>query len=81
MHFALLSRGLKGKATRDISRNEQQAAGRASQVLSKIIDVQRGASVTGSASAQMLAAARSLSLESDRLKLEVNQFLSAVRAA
>ena len=37
--------------------------------------------VTGSASAQVLMAAKSLAGESGRLKLEVGQFLSAVRAA
>jgi hypothetical protein len=43
--------------------------------------VQRGASETGSASAQVLSAAKSLSGESSRLKREVGQFLSAVRTA
>jgi methyl-accepting chemotaxis protein len=43
--------------------------------------VQRGASETGSASAQVLGAAKSLSGESDRLKREVGKFLSSVRAA
>ena len=40
-----------------------------------------GASETGSASSQMLASAQSLSLESNRLKLEVGKFLDTVRAA
>ncbi len=44
-------------------------------------DVQRGASETGSASAQVLGAAKSLSGESYRLKREVGKFLSSVRAA
>ena len=44
-------------------------------------NVQRGASETGSASAQVLSAAKSLSSESNRLKREVGQFLSAVRTA
>ena len=44
-------------------------------------DVQRGASETGSASSQVLAAAQSLSGDSNRLKLEVGRFLDSVRAA
>jgi hypothetical protein len=43
--------------------------------------VQRGASETGSASTQLLAAAQSLSGDSDRLKVEVGKFLDTVRAA
>jgi methyl-accepting chemotaxis protein len=43
--------------------------------------VQRGASETGSASSQVHSAAKSLSSESKRLKLEVGKFLSSVRAA
>jgi methyl-accepting chemotaxis protein len=51
------------------------------QVSSNIADVQQGASATGSASSQVLAAAKSLFGESSRLKREVGQFLSSVRAA
>jgi methyl-accepting chemotaxis protein len=71
----------QGAATQEISRNVQQAAQGTSQVSSNIADVQRGASETGSASAQVHSAARSLSSESNRLKLEVGKFLSSVRAA
>jgi methyl-accepting chemotaxis protein len=42
---------------------------------------ERGASETGSSSSEVLSAAQSLSGESNRLKLEVGKFLSAVRAA
>jgi methyl-accepting chemotaxis protein len=71
----------QGAATQEISRNIQQAAEGTSQVSSNITDVQRGASETGSASSQVLSAAQSLSVESNRLKLEVGKFLSSVRAA
>ena len=71
----------QGAATQEISRNVQQAAAGTHQVSSNITDVQHGASETGSASAQVLAAAQSLSGDSQRLKLEVGKFLSAVRAA
>lgn len=71
----------QGAATREISRNVQLAAQGTQQVSASISDVQRGASKTGSASDQVLLAAKALSSESSRLKREVGQFLSAVRAA
>ncbi|MEO6840132.1 MAG: HAMP domain-containing methyl-accepting chemotaxis protein [Bradyrhizobium sp.] len=71
----------QGAATQEISRNIQQAAEGTSQVSSNIADVQIGASETGSASAQVHSAARSLSSESNRLRLEVGKFLESVRAA
>jgi methyl-accepting chemotaxis protein len=71
----------QGAATQEISRNVQQAANGTQQVSANIVDVQRGASETGSASGQVLGAAKSLSGESDRLKREVGKFLSSVRAA
>ncbi|MCP1758992.1 methyl-accepting chemotaxis protein [Bradyrhizobium japonicum] len=71
----------QGAATQEISRNVQQAAEGTHQVSSNITDVQRGASETGSASSQVLAAAQSLSGDSNRLKLEVGKFLTTVRAA
>ena len=71
----------QGAATQEISRNVQQAAQGTHQVSANITDVQRGASETGSASAKVLSAAKSLSGESDRLKREVGKFLNSVRAA
>ena len=71
----------QGAATREISRNVQQAARGTQQVSASIVDVQRGASQTGSASSNVLASARSLSGESSRLKTEVGKFLDAIRAA
>ena len=59
----------------------QQAAQGTQQVSSNITDVQRGASETGSASTQVLSAAKSLSGDSGRLKAEVSRFLTSVRAA
>ena len=46
-----------------------------------IDDVQRGASETGSASSQVLSAAKSLSANSSRLKREVSKFLNSLHAA
>jgi methyl-accepting chemotaxis protein len=71
----------QGAATQEISRNVQQAAHGTQQVSTHITDVQRGASETGSASSEVLSAAKSLSGDSNRLKLEVGKFLNSVRAA
>jgi PAS domain S-box-containing protein len=71
----------QGAATQEISRNVQQAAQGTQQVSSNITDVQQGAGETGAASSQVLSAAKSLSGDSNRLKLEVGKFLNSVRAA
>ena len=68
-------------ATREISRNVQQVAGGTGTVSANIGKVSNGAHETGSASSQVFASARSLSQESQRLKLEVDKFLKTVRAA
>ena len=70
----------QGAATREISRNVQQAAYGTKEVSANIIDVQQGASQTGRASSQVLSAAKSLSSENNRLKSEVEKFLGTVRA-
>ncbi|MBR0749297.1 HAMP domain-containing protein [Bradyrhizobium japonicum] len=71
----------QGAATQEISRNIQHAAHGTSEVSANIGNVQRGAGETGAASAQVHAAAQSLSQESNRLKNEVARFLESVRAA
>ena len=71
----------QGAATQEISRSVQQAAQGTQQVSANIADVQRGASETGSASSQVLSAAKSLSGDSNRLKLELDKFLNTVKAA
>ena len=71
----------QGAATQEISRNVQHAAHGTQRVSTNIGDVQRGASETGSASSQVLSAARTLSADSSRLKLEVSKFLNSVHAA
>ncbi|KAH2810331.1 hypothetical protein KXV85_005549, partial [Aspergillus fumigatus] len=65
-----------GAATQEISRNVQQAAQGAQLVSSNIVEVQHGANETGSASSQVLSAAKSLSRDSNRLKLEVDKFMN-----
>jgi methyl-accepting chemotaxis protein len=71
----------QGAATRQIAVNVQQASDGTSTVASNISDVEKGATETGSASAEMLSAAQSLSAQSQRLKSEVGTFLTTVRAA
>jgi len=71
----------QGAATQEIARNVQQAAQGTGLVSSNVADVQRGATETGTASSQVLSAAKSLSTNSNRLKLEVSRFLETVRAA
>ncbi len=71
----------QGAATQEISRNVQEAARGTEQVSANIMDVQRGSAESGSAASQVLSAAQSLSQDSERLKLEVSNFLETVRAA
>jgi methyl-accepting chemotaxis protein len=71
----------QGAATQEISRNVQQAAQGTQQVSSNITNVQRAATETGTASAQVLSAAQMLSGDSNRLKVEVGKFLNTVRTA
>jgi methyl-accepting chemotaxis protein len=71
----------QGAAMREITRNVQQAAAGTTQVAGNISEVSAGAAKTGSASLNVLSAAKSLSEQSGRLKTEVHKFLDTVRAA
>jgi methyl-accepting chemotaxis protein len=71
----------QGAATQEIARNVQQAARSTAEVATNITDLNKGASETGSASAQVYSSAEGLSREGNRLKTEVEKFLSTVRAA
>jgi methyl-accepting chemotaxis protein len=71
----------QSSATREISRNVQEVASSTARVTGNITEVNHGAGETGAASSQVLASAKSLSTESNRLKLEVDKFLRSVRAA
>ena len=71
----------QGAATQEIARNVQLAAQRSGEVARSISDVSRGAGETGAASGQVLSAAQMLSSDSTRLKVEVQKFLTGVRAA
>jgi methyl-accepting chemotaxis protein len=66
-------------ATEEMTAYVGAAAKGTAQVAMNITAVNRGASETGSACAQVLSSAQSLSEESNRLKLEVQKFLAMVR--
>ena len=71
----------QGAATQEIARNVRQAAELCSQVAVNIDDVSRGNSETGAASSQVFSAAQSLAQESTRLQVEVQSFITQIRAA
>jgi methyl-accepting chemotaxis protein len=71
----------QGSATQDIAGNIHQAAKGTSRVAVNIGEVNKGATETGSASTQLLASAADLSSEGRKLKVEVDRFLTMVRAA
>ncbi|WP_230533538.1 methyl-accepting chemotaxis protein, partial [Microvirga roseola] len=71
----------QGAATVEIARNVQEAAHGTEQVTGNIADVQRGAGDTGAAASRVLSAARDLARHSSSLGLEVESFLSGVKAA
>ncbi|CAO3417627.1 Methyl-accepting chemotaxis sensor/transducer protein [Azospirillum doebereinerae] len=71
----------QGAATAEISRNVQQAAIGTQQVSSTIGDVTEATGETGAAANQVLGAAGSLSQQAENLRREVDQFLSAIKAA
>jgi methyl-accepting chemotaxis protein len=71
----------QGAATKEISRNVQEAARGTQEVTSNISGVQKAADDTGSAANQVLGAAEQLSSQSKDLAGQVNRFLSDVRAA
>jgi methyl-accepting chemotaxis protein len=66
--------------THDIARNIQGASQRTSQVAVSIGEVTTGASRTGDASSQVLNAAKLLTDGNDRLKRELDHFISTIRA-
>src|SRR5712691_2486164 len=69
----------QGLAIQEIARNVEQAACGTGQVATSIVEVNREASATGAASADVLTSAQSLSSESHRLDVEVQKFVELVR--
>jgi methyl-accepting chemotaxis protein len=80
---ATISTAIEGQraSTEEIASHIQHAAHESGAVAVSIGDVSRGANETEIASGRVLGAARSLSGDSNRLKLEVDKFLTSVRAA
>jgi methyl-accepting chemotaxis protein len=71
----------QGAATKEISRNVQQAAQGTHDVSSNIVGVTQAAGETGQSADQVLAAAGELSQQSEMLRGEVDRFLGQIRAA
>ena len=68
-------------ATADIARNVEDTSILTTSAARNIRDLDRGATETGAAAAQVLASAQLLTSEGQRLKTEVENFLATVRAA
>ena len=71
----------QGAATGEISRNVQEAAQGTQEAAANMGEVNRAAADTGQSAGQVLSAARELSGHSEKLRGEVERFLSEVRAA
>jgi methyl-accepting chemotaxis protein len=71
----------QGAATQEISRNAQQAAQGTQEVSSNVTGVNRAATDTGSAAAQVLSSSGELSRNAETLRGELEKFLTTVRAA
>lgn len=72
--------GEQGSATQEIARNIQEAANGSAAVSSNVAGLSRSASETGSSAGQVLEASSELSQQAERLRKEVDQFLTMVRA-
>ncbi|MTJ79972.1 MAG: HAMP domain-containing protein [Telmatospirillum sp.] len=70
----------QGVATQEIARNVSQASDGVGEVTSRIGRVTEASTETGRSSAQVLTAAQQLSEQSDRLKTDVNSFITRIRA-
>jgi methyl-accepting chemotaxis protein len=71
----------QSSATQEIARSVQNVAQGTQEVAANIMQVNRGATETGSASEDVLNSARTLSIESTRLREELNRFMANIRAA
>lgn len=68
-------------ATRGIAMNVQNVAAVTREVAGSIIEVNRGSGESGTASAEVLNSARALSVESSRLRRELDRLMANIRAA
>ena len=71
----------QGSATQEIARSVQNVAKGTQAASDDVMQVNRGATETGSASEEVLNSARSLSGESTRLRAELDRFMANIRAA
>ena len=71
----------QSSATEEIARSVQSVAQGTHEVASNITKVNRGATETGSASEEVLNSAQTLTVESTRLRQELDRFMANVRAA
>jgi methyl-accepting chemotaxis protein len=71
----------QGAATQEITRNTQQAARRTKDVSENITGVAAGTDETGSAAGGVKSAADALTVQADRLRAQVRDFLDKIRAA
>jgi methyl-accepting chemotaxis protein len=71
----------QGAATDEIARNVDQAAQGTTEVTRNITSVHHAAEASGVSAQQVLSSATELSAQSDRLRAEMDIFLSSVRAA
>ena len=71
----------QGGATQEIARSVQTVAQGTQAAATDIGEVNRGAAETGSASAEVLNSAKTLSAESGRLRAELDRFMGNIRAA
>lgn len=71
----------QSSATQEIARNVQSVAQGTQEVAGSITEVNRGAGETGAASGEVLNSAQTLSVESTRLRQELDRFMATIRAA
>jgi methyl-accepting chemotaxis protein len=67
--------------TDEITRNTQQATDGTKQVACSIAEVNQAANGTGTAAAEVLAAASELGNHTERMRTEIDQFFARIRAA
>ena len=71
----------QGAATSEIARNVQEAAIGAYSVTTSVSRVQEAAKDTGASAAEVLSSADAVATRAEKLRLDVDQFLSGVRTA
>jgi len=71
----------QSSATQEIARSVQNVAQGTQAASANVMQVNRGATETGSASEDVLSSARTLSSESTRLREELDRFMANIRAA